>query len=97
MAKTNNNVIHRRHVKTFLEGVSAGKTEAVYKSGSPVFSQDDPCDAIFYLKSGKVKLTVVSAQGKEAVVALVNAGDFFGEGSLAGQTVRMATAVAMAD
>ena len=90
-------MLHRRSVKTFLEGVSAGKTEAAHKSGSLVFSQDDRCDAIFYLKSGKVKLTVVSEQGKEAVVALVNAGDFFGEGCLAGQTVRMATAEAIAD
>jgi CRP/FNR family cyclic AMP-dependent transcriptional regulator len=97
MAKTNNHVIHRRHVKTFLERVSVGKTEAVYSSGKHVFSQDEPCDAIFYLRSGKVKLTVVSAQGKEAVVALVNGGDFFGEGCLAGQPVRMATAVTLAD
>lgn len=86
-----------RHVNTFLEGVSAGRTEAVYTSGQPVFAQDDRCDAIFYLKSGKVKLTVISKQGKEAVIALVNAGDFFGEGCLAGQSVRMASAVAMTD
>jgi CRP-like cAMP-binding protein len=90
-------VIHRRQVKTFLEGVSAGKTETIYSRGRLVFSQDDRCDAIFYLKDGKVKLTVVSAQGKEAVVALINVGDFFGESCLAGQTVRMASAVTLTD
>jgi CRP-like cAMP-binding protein len=95
MAKRNNKFIHPRHIKTFLEGVSSGKAEVVYKSGSPIFSQDDRCDAVFYLRSGKVKLTVISEQGKEAVLALVNAGEFFGEGCLAGQTVRMATATAM--
>lgn len=90
-------MIHHSHVKTFLEGVSAGKTEAAYKAGQGVFSQDEPCDAIFYLKDGQVKLTVVSEEGKEAVVALISAGDFFGEGCLAGQRVRMSSAVTLTD
>jgi CRP-like cAMP-binding protein len=60
-----------------------------------VFSQGDLADALFYIQEGKVKLTVISNQGKEAVLALLGAGDFFGEGCLAGQQVRMATASAM--
>ena len=60
-------------------------------------SKSDPADAIFYVKEGKVKLTVVSHQGKEAVVAILKEGDFFGEGCLAGQPLRMSTAVALSD
>jgi CRP-like cAMP-binding protein len=59
--------------------------------------RSDPADAVFYIKQGKVKLTVVSEQGKEAVVALLGPADFCGEGCLAGQAVRMATAVTMTD
>ncbi|MGA2716634.1 MAG: cyclic nucleotide-binding domain-containing protein [Bryobacteraceae bacterium] len=62
-----------------------------------VFSQDDAADAIFYIQKGKVKLTVVSRQGKEAVIAILGAGDFFGEGCLAGQQRRMASATPMSD
>jgi CRP-like cAMP-binding protein len=60
-------------------------------------SQGDPAQAIFYIQNGKIKLTVVSKEGKEAVVAILDAGDFFGEGCLAGQSVRMATATAMSE
>jgi CRP/FNR family cyclic AMP-dependent transcriptional regulator len=60
-----------------------------------IFSQGDPADAIFYIQKGKVKLTVLSKQGKEAVVAILGVGDFFGEGCLAGQPLRMATAISM--
>jgi len=60
-----------------------------------LFSQGDPADAIFYIQSGKVKLTVISKQGKEAVVGILGANDFFGEGCLAGQSVRMSSASAM--
>jgi CRP/FNR family cyclic AMP-dependent transcriptional regulator len=83
--------------KTFLEGVNGGKTVGDYQKDQHVFIQNDPADAVFYIKQGKVKLTVVSEQGKEAVVALLGPADFCGEGCLAGQTVRMATAVAMTD
>jgi CRP/FNR family cyclic AMP-dependent transcriptional regulator len=83
--------------KTFLEGVNGGKTVAEYQKDATVFFQNDPADAVFYINKGKVKLTVVSEQGKEAVVALLKAEDFCGEGCLAGQTVRMATAVTMTD
>ena len=60
-----------------------------------LFSQGDPADAIFYIQSGKVKLTVISKQGKEAVVGILGANDFLGEGCLAGQSVRMSSATAM--
>jgi len=62
-----------------------------------VFSQGDPANAVFYIQSGKVKVAVFSPQGKEAVIAILGAGDFFGEGCLAGQTRRMATVTSMAD
>ena len=81
----------------FLAKAGQGKTIATYRKGQAVFAQSDAADAIFYLQKGKLKLTVVSNNGKEAVVALLGAGDFFGEGCLAGQQVRMATASAMAD
>jgi len=61
-----------------------------------IFSQGDPANALFYIQKGKVKLTVLSRQEKEAVVAILGVGDFFGEGCLAGQPLRMATAVSMA-
>ncbi len=59
--------------------------------------QGDPADAIFYIQKGKIKLTVVSKQGKEAVVAILGAGDFFGEGCLAGQSLRMASATTLSE
>ena len=60
-----------------------------------IFRQGQPADSLFYLRQGKVKLTVISQQGKEAIIAILSAGDFFGEGCLAGQPLRMATAIAM--
>jgi len=62
-----------------------------------VFAQGDPADAVFYIERGQIKLTVISEQGKAAVVAMLGPGDFFGEGCLAGQPVRMATASAMTE
>jgi CRP/FNR family transcriptional regulator, cyclic AMP receptor protein len=76
----------------FLTKLMAGKTCREYQRDESVFSQGDPADAVFYIQSGKVKLTVVSKSGKEAVVAILPEASFFGEGSLAGQPVRMATA-----
>jgi CRP-like cAMP-binding protein len=64
-----------------------------YRNNARIFGQGDIADAIYYIQKGKVKLTVVSKHGKEAVVALLGEGDFFGEGCLAGQPLRMATAV----
>jgi CRP-like cAMP-binding protein len=68
-----------------------------YRANDRIFVQGDPADALLYIKEGKVKVSVVSKQGKEAVVAILKDGDFFGEGCLAGQQVRMATAVAIAE
>src|SRR5579864_7440064 len=82
--------------KVFLAKVGEGRTIADYSKNQVVFSQEDRADAIFYIQRGKVKLTVVSNAGKEAVVAILGPGDFLGEGCMAGRTVRMATATAMA-
>jgi len=79
--------------KVFLTKANGGKTTASYRSNARIFGQGDTAEAIYYIQKGKVKLTVVSKQGKEAVVALLREGDFFGEGCLAGQPLRMATAV----
>ena len=81
--------------KEFLSKTNGGRVLGDYEANATVFAQGDPADAIFYILKGKVKLAVLSKQGKEAVVALLSAGDFFGEGCLAGQSLRMATAVAM--
>jgi len=62
-----------------------------------IFAQGDPADTVFYLQTGKVKLTVVSNTGREATIGIVGEGDFFGEGSLAGQALRMGSAAAMTD
>jgi CRP/FNR family transcriptional regulator, cyclic AMP receptor protein len=76
----------------FLTKLMAGKACREYQRNESIFSQGDPADAVFYIQSGKVKLTVVSKSGKEAVVAILPEASFFGEGCLAGQPVRMATA-----
>jgi CRP/FNR family transcriptional regulator, cyclic AMP receptor protein len=83
--------------ETVLTGVFRGKTVMEYGMNRNIFRQGQPADSLFYLRRGKVKLTVTSQQGKEAIVAVLNAGEFFGEGCLAGQPSRMATAVAMTD
>jgi CRP/FNR family cyclic AMP-dependent transcriptional regulator len=80
-----------------LANVRTGWATAVYPKGQVLFSQGDPADSIFHIQKGKLKLTVVSSQGKEAVIALLTGGDFVGEGCLAGQARRMATATAMTD
>ena len=68
-----------------------------YRKDQIIFSQDDPASDIFFIQTGKVKVTVVSKQGKEAVIAILGNNDLFGEGCLAGQPRRMATATAMAE
>jgi CRP-like cAMP-binding protein len=75
-----------------LTKLSAGKSTQAYLAEEAVFSQGDVANAVFYIQSGRVKLTVVSKSGKEAVVAILPEGSFFGEGCLAGQPLRMATA-----
>jgi CRP-like cAMP-binding protein len=81
--------------KAFLAKVGEGKTVAKYQKDQTVFSQGDVADAVFYLQEGKLKVTVLSEQGKEAVIAILGPGDFFGEGCLNGHARRVATTVAM--
>jgi len=83
--------------KEFLSAVGEERTIAKYRKGDCVFSQGDSANAVFYLQKGKVKLTVVSEQGKEAVIAILGANEFFGEGCLAGQALRLSTAVTMTE
>jgi len=83
--------------KALLERVEEGRSVATYGRKQAVFSQGDPADAVFYVQKGRVKLTVVSKQGKEAVLGFVGADMFFGEGCLAGQPLRMSTATAVED
>jgi CRP/FNR family cyclic AMP-dependent transcriptional regulator len=83
--------------KLFLAKIGTGRSVATYSKGKCIFSQGDPGNAVFYIQEGQVKLTVVSRQGKEAVIALLGTGDFFGEGCLAGQPARMASAAAMSE
>lgn len=80
---------------TFLAKVGNGKTILKSRKNDVLFSQGDAADAVFYIQEGKVKLTVVSIKGKEAVVAILERTAFFGEGCLAGQPVRMAAATAL--
>jgi CRP/FNR family transcriptional regulator, cyclic AMP receptor protein len=83
--------------KALLATVAPGRTTKQYWKGQTIFSQGDRADAVFFVERGKVKLTVLSGQGKQAVIALLGPGNFFGEGCLAGQPVRMSTATAMTD
>jgi len=84
-------------VKDFLSKANGGRRKVDCSENAVVFSQGDLADAIFYIQKGKVKLTVNSKQGKEAIVAILGVGDFFGEGCLAGQPLRMGTAVCMSE
>jgi CRP-like cAMP-binding protein len=83
--------------KSFLAKVGEGRSSGKYRNNQIIFSQGEPADAVFYVQKGKIKVTVISEQGKEAVVAILGANDFLGEGCLAGQPRRMATATAMTD
>jgi CRP/FNR family cyclic AMP-dependent transcriptional regulator len=83
--------------KVFLATVDCGRTISKYRTHQEVFSQGSPADAVFYILTGRVKITVLSEQGKEAVVAILARDSFFGEGCLIGQPLRMATAMAMAE
>ena len=81
----------------FLAKTGEGRAATGYAGGQVIFAQGDPADAVFYVQTGRVKLTIVSGQGKEAVVGIYSATDFFGEASLAGQPLRIATATAMSE
>jgi CRP/FNR family cyclic AMP-dependent transcriptional regulator len=83
--------------KSFLSMVGEGRSIGEYREDEIVFSQGDPADAVFYVERGEVKVTVVSEQGKEAVVAILGTNQFFGEGCLAGQAQRIATVATMTD
>src|SRR5580700_4802428 len=81
--------------KAFLSKVNGGRAISDYRKDQVVYTQGEPADSVFYIQSGQVKATVVSEQGKEAVVALLGTDDFFGEGCLAGQPLRLSTVSAM--
>ena len=83
--------------KTFLATIGEGRKVVAVPKKQTVFSQGEAADAVFYIQQGTVRLTVVSNDGKEATLGILSAGDFFGEGSLAGQTLRMGSATAMTD
>ncbi len=83
--------------KTFLSTMDGGRKIAAFPKKQTIFVQGDSSDAVFYIKEGKVKLTVVSKSGKEATIGILNKGDFFGEGCLTGQALRMCSATAMTD
>jgi len=83
--------------QTFLSKVGSGKTNLTPHKKQVLYSQGDAADAVFYIQGGRVKLTVVSQQGREAVVAILERGSFLGESCLAGQTVQTATATALED
>jgi CRP/FNR family cyclic AMP-dependent transcriptional regulator len=85
------------NVQTFLSTVDGERTVSTYQKNQKVFSQGDPADSVFYVREGKVKVCVTSDLGKEAVVALHGKGDFFGEGCLTGQPLRLATVMAMTE
>jgi CRP-like cAMP-binding protein len=82
---------------TFLATVGDGRKTLAFSKKESIFAQGDCADAVFYVQRGKVRLTVVSKVGKEATIGIVNEGNFFGEGSLAGQLLRMGSAAAMTD
>jgi len=81
--------------KDFLTGAAEDGTVATYRVREVIFGQGDPADAVFYLMGGRVKRTVVSSEGKEAIVALLGPGEFFGEGCLSGKTHRTTSAIAI--
>ncbi len=83
--------------KTFLSTIDGGRKIAAFPKKQTIFVQGDPSDAVFYIQKGKVKLTVVSTIGKEATIGILNEGDFFGEGCLTGQSLRLCAATAMTD
>jgi len=83
--------------KKFLAKIGEGRRVVQFSKKQAIFAQGDPADAVFYLQHGKVQLSVVSKVGKEATIGILNEGDFFGVGSLAGQALRMGSATAMTD
>jgi CRP/FNR family transcriptional regulator, cyclic AMP receptor protein len=83
--------------KTFFSIINGGRKIAAFPKKQTIFVQGDLSDAVFYIRQGKVRLTVVSEIGKEATIGILNEGDFFGEGCLTGQPIRLCSATAMTD
>ncbi|HET7165156.1 MAG TPA: Crp/Fnr family transcriptional regulator, partial [Pseudolabrys sp.] len=83
--------------KVFLATVNGGRSISKYRKNQKIFSQGSSADAVFYIQKGNVKLTVISEQGKEAVVAVLGPDEFCGEGCLTGQPLRLATATAITE
>jgi CRP/FNR family transcriptional regulator, cyclic AMP receptor protein len=83
--------------RAFLKTIGQARKSVPFQRKQVIFTQGDSADAVFYIQTGKVKLTVVSSAGKEATIGILSDGDFFGEGSLAGQSLRMGSATAMTD
>jgi CRP-like cAMP-binding protein len=83
--------------KTFLSTIDGGRKIAAFPKKQTIFAQGDSSDAVFYIQEGKIRLTVVSKIGKEATIGILNKGDFFGEGCLTGQPLRLCSANAMTD
>src|SRR5713101_8590683 len=82
-------------VQAFLDSAGIARRIVAYRRGEVIFAQGDACDSVLYIQKGGVKLSVLSATGREAVVGMLGDGDFFGEGCLAGQSVRMGSATAI--
>jgi CRP/FNR family transcriptional regulator, cyclic AMP receptor protein len=83
--------------KIFLSTIEGGRTMVAFPKKQTIFAQGDVCDSAFHIHEGKVRLSVVSKSGREATVGILNKGDFFGEGCLTGQPLRMCSATAMSD
>src|SRR5919197_996091 len=79
--------------EAFLKSTGAARRLATYAKGKIVFSQGQPSDAVMYIQKGGIKISVLSRTGKEAVVAMLGPGDFFGEGAMTGQSIRIGTAM----
>jgi CRP-like cAMP-binding protein len=84
-------------LKTFLSTISGGRTIVAAPKKQTIFTQGDSSDSVFYIRRGKIKLTVLAKNGKEATIGILSEGDFFGEGCLAAQPLRMCTATAITD
>jgi CRP/FNR family transcriptional regulator, cyclic AMP receptor protein len=89
--------IQKLDPQSFIAAVGAGRSHAMYQRDRPIFRQGDAADAVFYIQQGKVQITVVSEEGKERVIAMLEPGGFFGEGCLTGQPLHLATASAMTE
>ncbi len=87
----------RFSARSFLASAGTGRSVKHHATGEAIFTQSDAADALFYVRRGRVKVTVASNRGKQAVIAILGSGDFFGEGCLAGQPVRMSSAAAMSE